>query len=100
MIATLAWKEYREQRGLWLAIACLAALLALTIGLLAKGGLTGANNDRFIHDTVIGLLFSLMVAQGIVCGRPTLNGRRKRNPVPWHFSILFPAFAPPYGPPS
>ena len=32
MISTLLWKEYREQRGMWLGIALLAMLLIFGLG--------------------------------------------------------------------
>src|SRR5438309_1129053 len=76
MIPALAWKEYREQRGLWLAIGILAWLLALNIALLARGGLEAAPNDVFVRQTIVGLLFSLMVTQGVVCGAHLLAGER------------------------
>src|SRR5437016_5114622 len=52
VIRTLAWKEYREQRGLWLAIVLLGGLLAFNLSLLAKGGLWEAHNDTFVREVV------------------------------------------------
>jgi len=77
MIASLAWKEYREQRGIWLAIALLAGLLALNMGLLARGGFAEAHNDVFVREIVIGVLYSLMVAQGVVYGAQALANEKE-----------------------
>jgi ABC-type transport system involved in multi-copper enzyme maturation permease subunit len=76
MIATLAWKEYREQRGLWLAIAVLALLLSLNISLLAKAGIAGAHLDLMVTEMVVGLLYALMIAQGLVCGVQLFAGEK------------------------
>jgi hypothetical protein len=77
MIGTLCWKEYREQRGLWLAIALLAVLLAVGLGSLARGGLGGLASDTNIRPAVLAVLFSLMIAQGVVCGAHMLAGEKE-----------------------
>jgi hypothetical protein len=76
MIATLAWKEYREQRALWLAITVLALLVTLNIGLLARAGLAGAHDDIFVRDAIFSLLCALIVAQGVVVGAQAFAGER------------------------
>ena len=62
MIRTLAWKEYREQRGLWLGIALIAVLATFNMGLLARGGL--ASHDAVTRMIMLGVLFNLIAAQG------------------------------------
>jgi hypothetical protein len=81
MIQTLAWKEYREQRGLWLAIAVLGAFLSLMACFFARGGFAEAHKDGFIHDFIIGLFFTLTVAQGIVCGVQLIAGEKETGTI-------------------
>jgi hypothetical protein len=77
MIRTLAWKEYREQRGLWLAIALVAVLATLNIGLLARGGLERASHDTEIRMIMLAVLFNLIAAQGLVCGAQLFAGEKE-----------------------
>ncbi len=77
MIRTLAWKEYREQRGLWLAIAVMGAILSVAVSSFARGGISQVANDSFVASFVIGLFITLMVAQGIVCGVQLLAGEKE-----------------------
>jgi ABC-type transport system involved in multi-copper enzyme maturation permease subunit len=77
MIRTLAWKEYREQRGLWIAIAVMGAILSVAVSSFARGGISQVANDSFVASFVIGLFITLMVAQGIVCGVQLLAGEKE-----------------------
>lgn len=76
MIPSLCWKDYREQRSLWLAILFLALLLALYVGLFLPPS-THAGGRDFLRDAVTGILFSLMLAQGVVCGAQLLAGEKE-----------------------
>ena len=43
LFKTLAWKDYREQRAIWLAIAVLAVVLSLGIGAFAQAASRSLN---------------------------------------------------------
>jgi hypothetical protein len=77
MIATLCWKEYREQRAMWLAIVILAVVCVLGLGALAHGGLGQANADPVIGPTLFAILVSLVVGHGIVCGAQLLGSEKE-----------------------
>ncbi len=78
MILTLCWKEYREQRGLWLAIALLAVVLVVGLGEgLSQYGLWGAHQDPDTRSLLGGLVISLVLAQGVVCGAQLLAGDKE-----------------------
>src|SRR5262245_26039961 len=80
MIATLLWKEYREQRGLWLAIAVLAVLLTVILAaVLGTGSLFGAFGDPRVRPTLLVLVYALAIAHGVVCGALLIAGDRETN---------------------
>jgi len=67
MIPSLAWKEYREQRPIWLTVALLAAVLILGVLQFVTpigGALPGTTKVR----TIITICFGLSVAYGLVAG--------------------------------
>lgn len=73
MIRTLAWKEYREHRAVWVAMAGLiaVALPGLTL-LFAPGGLQTGWEDR--APTILTAALSLAAIYGLVCGAMMLAG--------------------------
>jgi hypothetical protein len=78
MTAVLLWKEYRQQRTVWLAIAVLAvvlvALLATTLG-HARGWEVFAEGElRMPLDVAV---ICLMVTYGVVSGALLLAGERE-----------------------
>src|SRR5262249_56196389 len=80
MIATLLWKEYREQRGLWLAIAVLAVLLTVILAaVLGTGDLFQALRDLRVGPTLVVLVYALAIAHGVVCGALLIAGDRETN---------------------
>ena len=76
MMRVLAWKDYRELRGVWLAIALLAVVMSVGIGSLARSGLAGAASDPAVRDIVVGLFFALVAATGIVFGAQLFAGEK------------------------
>ena len=74
LLKTLAWKDYREQRTIWLAIAGLAVVLSLGIGALAKGGFAFAQHDLFVIRTIIGVGLAGDDGSGHRVRRPAFRG--------------------------
>jgi hypothetical protein len=75
MTAVLLWKEYRQQRLFWLAIALLAVLLVLSLGtLLGHGQGTQVFQEKDVKDTLITLIFILATSYGVVSGALVLAG--------------------------
>ena len=77
MILSLWWKEYREQRSLWLAVAVLAVLAVFGIGALATGGVWQARADESIRFVLMMIVASLAIAHGVVCGAMLLAGEKE-----------------------
>jgi hypothetical protein len=76
VIPTLIWKEYREHRSTWLAMAVLAVLmlggLAQLVGASRAGGLNEGRDLPLIVGAVV-----LAVAYGLVCGGMMLAGEEE-----------------------
>jgi hypothetical protein len=69
MLLTLAWKEYREHRGIWFTMIAMTGLFALAIKQLAL------SQDP---STMIGLsMLALAAVYGVVCGSMMLAGERE-----------------------
>ncbi len=78
MIGTLCWKEYREHRTIWLAMAVLTLgpLYAL-VALYAPQGSASADTDKL---TAMALFAVGMVAvYGLVCGATMFAGEKEAN---------------------
>jgi ABC-type transport system involved in multi-copper enzyme maturation permease subunit len=75
MIGTLAWKEYREQRPVWLAMAVLGLVLPVVL-LAFLDPVGGKSPDR--TDDVLGTI-AVVVAftYGLVCGAMLLAGEHE-----------------------
>jgi hypothetical protein len=75
MTAALLWKEYRQQRLIWLAIAVLAILLVVSLaGMLGHTSGLQVFQERNVRGVLNAVLFSLAVAYGLVCGSLLLAG--------------------------
>lgn len=78
MNAVLLWKEYREQRMLWLAIAVLAVVLVMILAeVLVPGGLWDGAVEGRMDSGVAVVAVCLAVAYGVVCGAFLLAGERE-----------------------
>ncbi len=78
MIETLFWKEYREHRSVWIAMALLAIIcLAVATEALLPQGLKGATEDNIASVLGGGLILTAMY--GLVCGAMMLAGERESN---------------------
>jgi hypothetical protein len=74
----LLWKEYRQQRAIWLAVALLGIFLVLILGLaLGQGSGLEAFRDGSIRPTLIVIILALGVTYGIVSGALLLAGEKE-----------------------
>jgi hypothetical protein len=74
----LLWKEYRQQRAIWLAIAILGMLLVLILGFaLGQGAGLEVFRDGSIRPTLITIILALGVTFGIVSGAMLLAGEKE-----------------------
>lgn len=72
MIATLVWKEYREQRSTWLIMAVLATAAIVTLAVLVNPVVLGLppGSPAFVALTIAAMY-------GVVCGALMLAGERE-----------------------
>jgi hypothetical protein len=75
MIASLVWKEYREQRSVWAALA-LVSVLAL-VGSTWLLGLYGLTVSRDLNANLQSLAILLAWTHGMVCGALLLANERE-----------------------
>jgi hypothetical protein len=69
MNAAICWKEYRQQRGLWVAVAALALLLAIAIGAsVGRGSGLAVFQDERVRSALIWIGYSMAIAYGLACG--------------------------------
>ena len=81
MIASLVWKEYREQRIAWAALAFVgAATLFALPELLAPRGLEWEPQAR---DEVASSVVLVAWAYGVICGAMLLAGEREAGTLPF-----------------
>ena len=74
----LLWKEYRQQRAIWLAIALLGILLILILGLaLGQGSGLDVFRDGSIRPTLVTIILALGVTYGMVSGTMLLAGEKE-----------------------
>jgi len=81
MISSILWKEYREQRVVWAALAVVGA--ALLVGLpavMAPGGLDG---HPHVHEALFVAAAVLAWVYGVVCGGLLLAGEREMGTLPF-----------------
>jgi hypothetical protein len=75
MIRALVWKEYREHRSVWLALAGVALLALVGLSrILAPEGLTPGSAAR---EMLVGVAVLLAWTYGLVCGSILLAGERE-----------------------
>jgi ABC-type transport system involved in multi-copper enzyme maturation permease subunit len=76
VIASLAWKEYREQRPIWLTIALLAAVLIFGV-LESMTPIGPAPPGTAKAHTLITICFALSIGYGLVVGALLIAGERE-----------------------
>ncbi len=81
MFRSLAWKEYREHRPVWLAMAGLSALFVYATVLLG-GDLPNIGYGDATTTLVVGVL-GLAATYGLVCGAIMLAGEREGQTLPY-----------------
>jgi hypothetical protein len=74
MTAALAWKEYREHRGVWLTMAAVGGLAMPAVARLVSGGVLGFSGGR---ESVLSVACLMAWAYGLVCGAMLLAGERE-----------------------
>jgi hypothetical protein len=89
MTTVLLWKEYRQQRAIWIAVAVLAVLLVTTVA-LATGQGSGWEvfQEYHVRPTLNMLLLCLMVAYGVCAGAATLAGEREVGTLPFLDNLI------------
>jgi ABC-type transport system involved in multi-copper enzyme maturation permease subunit len=81
VILSLFWKEYREHRSVWLAMALLAAVsLSVSAQLFLPHGVREADDNV---SSVVGGALILMAMYGLVCGAMMLAGERESGGMPF-----------------
>ncbi|HEX5269134.1 MAG TPA: ABC transporter permease [Gemmataceae bacterium] len=76
MIASLFWKEYREHRSVWVAMALLAVIsLTVATELILPHGVKAENEDTV--GSVVGGGLILTAMYGLVCGAMMFAGERE-----------------------
>jgi hypothetical protein len=76
MIAALAWKEYREQSTIWVAMIALSAgVLVLLLQLVGPEAVSTTSLD--IHSLVVLSPLALITIYGLVCGAMLLAGEQE-----------------------
>ena len=74
----LCWKEYREQRGVWLVMLAMTALLLVGLAAFrAPPGLDWARLDNNTREALAAAVSAMAVTYGLVCGAMTLAGERE-----------------------
>jgi hypothetical protein len=78
MNRALCWKEWREHRLIWLAVACLAVILVggMVLTMAPRGALSVAG-DHWLQNLLFTLLVVLAVSYGLVCGGMMLAGEKE-----------------------
>src|SRR5260370_7544855 len=80
MNRVLLWKEYRQQRAIWLAIALLGIVLVLILGLaMGQGSGLEVFRDGSIRPALLTIVLALVVAYGIVSGALLLAGEKEER---------------------
>lgn len=87
MVASLLWKEYREHRAVWLALAVVAAGALLGVPAVFP---PEAGQARLYNESLTVLAVLLAWTYGIVCGAMLLAGERESGTQ--SFLDLMPAF--------
>jgi hypothetical protein len=76
--AVILWKEYRQQRAVWLAILILAVLLVVILAeILGKGSGLQVYRDERLRSTLLTVVLCLVVAQGMVSGALLLASEKE-----------------------
>jgi hypothetical protein len=78
VIRALCWKEYREQRGVWLVMVAMTVLLLA--GLAAFQSPAGADWTRLdsrVRESLVAAALAMAVTYGLVCGSMALAGERE-----------------------
>ena len=75
MTAAVLWKEYRQQRAVWLAIAILGVLVVVTLAAVMGHGIRWeVFQDRHIRSLLNAVVFCLVITYGLVSGALLLAG--------------------------
>ena len=75
MIAALVWKEYREQRIAWAALAVVGAATLFGLPIIMEPG--GLQDESQARDWIIAAIVLVAWAYGVICGAMLLAGERE-----------------------
>lgn len=75
MIFALAWKEYREQRSIWLTMVVMTAVLGYGLAQLVGPGEGPPSSYQAVILTILGLA----ATYGLVCGSMMFAGERENG---------------------
>jgi hypothetical protein len=81
MIRTLAWKDYREQRAVWLVIALAGAALLFALRELMGPGYIGSQTR--LDGLLGGIGLAVAFTYGVVCGAMLLAGESETRTLPF-----------------
>lgn len=74
----LCWKEYREQRLFWSAIAGLSAVLVVgLVAAMAPGGRSAANADSFVQSSLLATVLVMAATYAVVCAGLLFAGEQE-----------------------
>ena len=78
MNAAIRWKEYRQQRGLWVAVGALGLLLAIGIAeTMGRGSGLAVFQDERVRSALTWIGYSMAVAYSLACGALLLAGEKE-----------------------
>jgi hypothetical protein len=80
LIRAMAWKEYREQRAVWVAMAIVTAFLILGPPIILTGGRA---TDLDIPGTALALAAVMSAAYGLICGSILFAGEEEFRTLPF-----------------
>jgi len=81
MIRTLVWKEYREQRPVWLAMAALGGVLLVALLQILDPRALGSRIR--MEDVLGGIAVVVAFTYGLVCGAMMLAGEKESSTLPF-----------------
>ena len=81
MMPAILWKEYREHRMVWAALAFLGAITVLSLSYLIGVGWLGRPSDARI--TLCAFAVMVVGAYALICGAMMLAGERENGTMPY-----------------
>ena len=83
VIRVLVWKEYREQRAVWVAMAVVTAFLILGLPMVLGSGRTVVTADLDSQAFALVLAVIMATAYGLICGSILFAGEEEFRTLPF-----------------